>query len=339
MIQEMFSPITLFCRPRRNRKSAAIRALVQETRLHPAQLIAPFFVIEGLHQREAIATLPDTFRLSVDEVIKESEALLALGIRAINLFCYTPAIQKDSNGSQAVQKDNLLQRSIRQIKRALPELLVMSDIALDPYTSHGHDGVVGEDGNILNDPTLEILAQMALRAAEAGCDVVSPSDMMDGRIGYLRKALDQHGFQQVGILSYAVKQASSFYGPFRQALDSTPQFGDKKSYQMNPANVHEALLECQLDEQEGADMLLIKPALTNLDIIAKVRSATHLPLGAFQVSGEWAMLKAAAEQGWIKEENALMEALLAMRRAGADFIFTYGAKKAAQLLVQGFLHN
>jgi len=326
------APLWFARRPRRNRKSPAIRALVQETRLHPAQLVAPLFAIDGKELRIPVPSLPDVFRCSPDVLVTECRSLARVGISAVNLFCYTPATLKDAHGSEATRKGNLLQRVIAEIKAALPECLVMADIALDPYTSHGHDGVTDTHGNILNDPTLEVLSEMAIRAAEAGVDVVSPSDMMDGRIGYIRRALDSAGFAHVSILSYAAKYASSLYGPFRNALDSAPQFGDKKSYQMNPANAREALLECQLDEEEGADMLLIKPALTNLDIIARVRAHTHLPLGAYQVSGEWAMIKACAQNGWMDEEQALLESLLVIRRAGADFIFTYGARMAAERL-------
>lgn len=328
-------PFSLARRPRRNRKSSAIRALIQETRLHPAQLVAPLFAIDGSNLRIPVPSLPDVFRCSTDVLVTECRALAKVGISAVNLFCYTPALLKDATGSEATRKGNLLQRAITEIKTALPECLVMADIALDPYTSHGHDGVTDERGNILNDPTLERLAEMAILAARAGVDVVSPSDMMDGRIGYLRRALDNEGFAQVSILSYAAKYASNFYGPFRDALDSAPQFGDKKSYQMNPANAREALLECQLDEEEGADMLLIKPALTNLDIITRVRASTQLPLGAYQVSGEWAMIKACGQRGWINEEQALLESLLVIRRAGADFILTYGARMAAEQLSRG----
>jgi porphobilinogen synthase len=230
------------------------------------------------------------------------------------------------------KKNNLLQRTISALKKELPELCVMADIALDPFTTHGHDGIVDDSGYVVNDITIKALAEMSLRAAEAGCDIVSPSDMMDGRIKGIREVLDKEGFTNVGILSYAAKYASSLYGPFRDALDSSPQFGDKKSYQMNPANWREALLECALDEQEGADLLLIKPALSNLDIIAKVRAETNLPLGAYQVSGEWAMMKAASQNGWLDFDRLLLETLLCIRRAGADFIFTYGAKAAATLL-------
>jgi porphobilinogen synthase len=323
---------TLLRRPRRNRHTIAIRELVQETHLRTQQLIQPLFVQEGNKLKTPISSLPDNYRLSIDECVKEAEELLSLGVQCVNLFCYTPHEQKDLNATAATEKNNLLQRSIAALKKAHPELCVMADIALDPFTTHGHDGLVDETGYVVNDPTITVLQEMSLRAAEAGCDIVSPSDMMDGRIKAIRQALDKQGFHNTGILSYAAKYASGFYGPFRDALDSSPQFGDKKSYQMNPANWREALLECQLDEEEGADLLLIKPALSNLDIIAKVRNQTNLPLGAYQVSGEWAMIKAAGRNGWIDETRVLLETLLCIRRAGADFIFTYGAKQAARAL-------
>ncbi|MDB6081478.1 MAG: porphobilinogen synthase [Chlamydiia bacterium] len=329
MLTDGFLEITK--RPRRNRKSDALRSLIQETRLHPNDFVAPFFVVEGSCKKIPILSMPGVFRFSIDELLKELTGYVDIGIRAINLFCYTPEEKKDSLGSEARREGNLLQQAIKMIKNKYPELLVMADIALDPFTDHGHDGIV-INHRVANDPTIEALSEMALRAAEAGCDVVSPSDMMDGRIGYIRKALDKAGFHDVGILSYAAKYASAFYGPFRDALDSAPKFGDKKNYQMNPANSREALLECALDEEEGADMLLIKPALTNLDILAKVRQQTMLPLGAYQVSGEYAMIKVAAEKGILDEKRAFFESLLAIKRAGADFIFTYAAKQVAEEL-------
>lgn len=326
------SSFDMLRRMRRNRKSTAVRALVQENHLQASQLVAPFFVMDGEKQRVEIASLPEVYRFSVDELLKELESYVKVGIQAINLFCYTPSEKKDPYGTEGYRKDNLLQTSIRAIKQAFPQLVVMADIALDPYTDHGHDGVVGQNGEIINDESIVALKEMALRAAEAGCDVISPSDMMDGRVLHMRKALDGAGFHNVSILSYAAKYASCFYGPFRDALDSTPKFGDKKSYQLNPANVREALLECLLDEQEGADMLLIKPGLSNLDVIAKVRAQTHLPVGAYQVSGEYAMIKLAAANKLLKEDQAFLETHLCMRRAGCDFIFTYAAKKVASLL-------
>lgn len=327
-----YSALRPIKRPRRNRLTASIRSLVQETHLLPCQLIAPLFVQEGTGCKTAIASLPDVFRYSIDEMIKEAQTLQKLGITTVNLFCYIDHALRDSIGSEAVKQNTLLQRAITALKQAVPDLCVIVDIALDPFTDHGHDGLIDETGYVLNDETIQVLQEMSLRAAEAGADILSPSDMMDGRIGAIRDTLDKHGYTTVSLLSYAVKYASSLYGPFRDILESSPKIGDKKSYQMNPANVREALLECSLDEAEGADLLLIKPALTNLDVIAKVRAMTNLPIGAYQVSGEWAMIKAAGKNGWINEDRVLLETLLSIRRAGADFIFTYGAKRACELL-------
>ncbi|NGX42708.1 MAG: Delta-aminolevulinic acid dehydratase [Chlamydiae bacterium] len=322
-------------RPRRNRKSAAIRALVQETRLHPSDFVVPLFVLEGSNQKEDIPSMPGVFRLSTDLLLKEVAELYQLGIRAIDLFPVIPQEKKDPYGSEAIRSGNLLQQTISSIKRELPEMCVMVDVALDPYTDHGHDGIVNDQGKILNDPTLKVLGQMCVFAAEAGADVVAPSDMMDGRVGYIRQQLDQAGFSDVSILSYAAKYASALYGPFRDALHSAPKFGDKKTYQMNPANCREALLECSLDEWEGADMLLIKPGLAYLDVIAKVREQSELPLGAYHVSGEYAMVMAAAQNGWIDGDRVMMECLLSIKRAGADFILTYAAKEMAKVLNTG----
>jgi porphobilinogen synthase len=319
-------------RPRRNRQTAAIRGLVQETHLHPSQLVAPLFMIEGTSQQQAIVSMPGIYRYSLDLLLKEIIALHQLGIRAIDLFCYVPTEKKDAQGSEAVKQGNLLQQAIRLIKQEIPDMCLMVDIALDPFTTHGHDGVINGQGVVDNDTTLFVLGQMSVLAAEAGADIVAPSDMMDGRVAYIRAALDQAGFSSVGILSYAAKYASAFYGPFREALNSAPKFGDKKDYQMNPANVREALMECQLDEWEGADMLLIKPALPYLDVIAKVREVTTLPLGAYHVSGEYAMVMAAAQNGWLDAKRIFEECLMAIKRAGADFILTYAAKQVAEAL-------
>ncbi len=317
-------------RPRRNRKSPAIRDMLQETRLHPSQLVAPLFIVEGSHQRQLIPSMPGISRLSIDLILREVALLYQLGIRAIDLFAFVPAEKKDRWGSEALRPGNLLTESIRAIKAEIPEMCIMVDIALDPYTDHGHDGLVSDQGEILNDASVEALGKMSLLAAEAGADVVAPSDMMDGRVAYIREILDDAGFTQVNILSYAVKFASAFYGPFRDALQSAPRFGDKKTYQLNPANSREALLECLLDEKEGADMLLIKPALPYLDVIVQARQQSHLPLGAYHVSGEYAMIMAAAQNGWIDGPKAMMEALLSIKRAGADFILTYAAKMIAE---------
>ncbi len=326
------SPFSLQKRPRRNRQTAAIRGLVQETHLHPSQLVSPLFIVEGQTQKQVIASMPGVFRYSLDLLIVEVQQLYQLGIRAVDLFCYVPAEKKDVYGSEAIQPANLLQQAIRLLKQEFPDLCVMVDIALDPFTTHGHDGVLNSQGMVDNDATLQVLARMSILAAEAGADIVAPSDMMDGRVRYIRQALDQEGFQSVGILSYAAKYASAFYGPFREALNSAPKFGDKKHYQMNPANVREALMECQLDELEGADMLLIKPALPYLDVIAKVREITTLPLGAYHVSGEYAMVMAAAQQGWLDASRVFEECLLSIKRAGADFILTYAARQVAEKL-------
>lgn len=326
------APLTLMQRPRRMRRTKALRALAQETRLTPADLVAPLFVVGGTRQSQPIASMPGVFRLSLDLLLEEVEALMACGITAIDLFPVIEPTDKDARGSIALNPRCLLYEAVRQVKRRFPELCLMVDVALDPFTDHGHDGLVNEAGEVLNDATVRLLEAMSLLAAAAGADVVAPSDMMDGRISAIRSALDSGGYFDVAILSYAAKYASSFYAPFREALGSTPRFGDKKGYQLNPANAREALRECALDETEGADMLLIKPALPCLDILAKVRERTQLPLGAYQVSGEYAMLMAAAERGWMEGRGAQLEALLATKRAGADFIFTYGAKEIAPLL-------
>jgi porphobilinogen synthase len=322
--------ITLPMRLRRNRKTPAIRALLQETRLHPSDFVAPLFVLDGDRSRQAISSMPGVFRLSIDLLLKEVEELLTLGIQAVDLFIVVPSDKKDPSGSEALREDNLLVRSITALKAEFPQLCVMADIALDPFTDHGHDGLINAEGDVLNDETLRVLGQLSLLAAQAGVDIVAPSDMMDGRVGYIRSVLDQAGFINVNILAYAAKYASAFYGPFREALSSAPKFGDKKGYQLNPANRREALLECQLDEKEAADMLLIKPALAYLDIIAKVKENTHLPVGAYHVSGEYAMIKAAAQNGWIDGDRAMHECLLSIKRAGADFILTYAAKEMAR---------
>jgi porphobilinogen synthase len=336
-MQKQFLPPTdafldLSRRPRRNRLSPAIRELVQETHLHPSQLVSPLFIVEGELQQQSIASMPGIFRYSLDLLLKEVLELYQLGIRAIDLFCNVPLEKKDLKGTEALRSNNCLQLAIRMLKQEIPEMCVMVDIALDPFTTHGHDGVVDEKGRVDNDETLLILGQMSLLAAEAGADIVAPSDMMDGRVGYIRAMLDRAGFTGVGILSYAAKYASAFYGPFREALNSSPKFGDKKGYQLNPANVREALLECQLDELEGADMLLIKPALPYLDVLTKVRALTTLPLGAYHVSGEYAMVMAAAQRGWVDADQIFLESLTSIKRAGADFILSYASKQVAKHL-------
>lgn len=324
-IEKTQSVFTQEKRPRRNRKSESIRHLLCENRLHPADFIAPFFVLEGEERSEPIESMPGVERMSIDLLLRRVEEVQNSGVRSILLFAYVPAEKKDRYGKEALNRENTIFTALRVLKKEFPNLSIMVDIALDPYTTHGHDGLIDEDGEVLNDPTLEVLAQMALLAAEAGADVVAPSDMMDGRVGFIRKALDREGYTGVSILSYAVKFASAFYGPFRDALDSCPKIGDKKGYQINPANAREALLECTLDEAEGADMLMVKPALAYLDIIAKYKESTLLPVGGYHVSGEYSMVMAAAEKGWIDGPKALAESLISMKRAGADFIVSYVA--------------
>ena len=319
----------LVYRPRRLRRTAPIRGLVRETELSPRQLIYPLFVAEGKSVRDHIDSMPGQFRLSTDELVRECEELYALGVGAVNLFGYSE--EKDELATKSYDSDGLVQRAIRTIKSAVPDLCVQTDVALDPYTTHGHDGLV-IDGEIVNDESVDVLCKMALSHAEAGADWVAPSDMMDGRIGAIRNALDVHGFSQVGILAYSAKYASSFYGPFRGALQSAPKSGNKKTYQMDPANIREALKEIALDLEEGADVVMIKPALCYLDVISRVREAFDAPVAAYNVSGEYAMVVAAAEKGWVDRDSAMMEMLLSIRRAGADMILTYFAKDAAALL-------
>ena len=323
----------LVYRPRRLRRSASIRGLVRETELSPRQLIYPMFVTEGKAVRECIETMPGQFRLSIDELLRECEELYALGIGAVNLFGYS--IEKDELGSMSYDSGGLIQRAVRAIKKTIPELCVQTDVALDPYTTHGHDGLV-INGEIVNDETVEVLYRMALSHAEAGADWIAPSDMMDGRVGAIRNALDGQGFDGVGILAYSAKYASCFYGPFRGALKSAPKSGDKKSYQMDPANTREALREISLDLDEGADVVMIKPALCYLDVISRVRDTFDVPIAAYNVSGEYAMVIAAAEKGWLDKDRAMMEMLLSIRRAGADMILTYFAKDAAAYLRADF---
>lgn len=320
----------LIKRPRRNRKSAAIRDLVQENHLLTTDLVAPYFVCEGKSVRSPISSLPSHFHLSEDHLLEELEELHNLGIRALMLFPVVPPKYKDPTGSYAHSEENHLARVIEKISTQT-ELSIIVDVALDPFTTHGHDGLLSENGQILNDETIVVLEKMSLLYAQAGADVIAPSDMMDGRIGALRQALDSNGFKDTSLMSYTAKYASSFYAPFRHALNSTPSFGNKKGYQMNPANAKEALLEAALDEQEGADFLMVKPASMYLDILHRIREKTNLPLVAYHVSGEYAMLKAAAQQGWLDYEKALFETLLCIKRAGADIIITYGAKELARL--------
>ncbi len=320
-------------RPRRLRQTSAIRGLARETSLHPGHFIYPMFVAEGEHVRDPITTMPGQNRLSIDELLKECEACLRLGIGAVNLFGYS--VEKDDEATKAYDSNGLIQRAVRTLKNELPELCIQTDIALDPYTNHGHDGIV-IDNEIVNDETVEILCKMAVSHAEAGVSWVAPSDMMDGRVGAIREALDESGFSNVSILAYSAKYASCFYGPFRGALDSAPKTGDKKTYQMDPANVREAMREIELDLAEGADIVMVKPALAYLDVIARAKSEFDAPIAAYNVSGEYAMIMAAAEKGWVDQERAMMEVLLSIRRAGADMILTYFAKDAAQTLKRDF---
>lgn len=317
-------------RPRRNRKSTAIRNLVRETTITTNDLIYPLFLIDGSRQQQAISSLPGQYRWSLDKALHEIEECLNLGIQAFVLF---PGIEdnlKDKEATYSYRSDNFYLKSIREIKAKFPEVCLMSDVAMDPYSSDGHDGLV-EAGKILNDETLPILAKMALAQAEAGIDILGPSDMMDGRVGYLREELDENGFEEVSIMSYTAKYASAYYGPFRDALESAPKSGDKKTYQMDPANKYEALIEANLDEAEGADFLMVKPALCYLDIIHLLKKEFDLPIAAYNVSGEYAMLKAAAQNKWLNYDLAMSEMLLSIKRAGADIILTYAAKEFAQL--------
>ncbi|HUD70815.1 MAG TPA: porphobilinogen synthase [Dongiaceae bacterium] len=318
-------------RPRRLRRTAAIRALVRETSLAPGDLIAPLFVRSGRGVRQEIASMPGQFNLSVDEAAAEAEEAQALGIPGVILFGIPDA--KDAQGSGAYDDDGVVQRATREIKKRTPGMLVLTDVCLCEYTDHGHCGVVDGEA-ILNDPTLALLARAAVSQAKAGADIVAPSDMMDGRVRAIRKALDGAGFDDTPILSYAVKYASAFYGPFREAAQSAPQFGDRRSHQMDPANVREALREVRLDLEEGADLVMVKPALPCLDVIRRVRERVSAPIGAYHVSGEYAMIEAAARNGWIDRDRVILESLTAIRRAGADFILTYHAKEAARLLLR-----
>ncbi len=316
-------------RPRRLRESALIRRMVRETRLSVENLILPLFAVHGRGIREPIASMPGVARLSLDELAKEAKDAASMGIPAILLFGI-PAT-KDPRGSEAYAEDGIVQQAARMIKETIPDLLVITDVCLCQYTSHGHCGVV-EDGRVKNDPSVDLLARVALSQAEAGADIVAPSDMMDGRVAAIREALDEGGYSETPIMAYSAKYASAFYGPFREAAESAPQFGDRRSYQMDPGNVVEALREVGLDVDEGADIVMVKPALPYLDVIARVKQEFGLPLAAYSVSGEYAMIKAAGRLGWLDEERVVMEALTAIRRAGADLVITYLAKEAARLL-------
>lgn len=323
----------MLIRPRRNRINEVVRSMVRENFITPANFIAPLFVIDGKDQNIPIKSMPGYARLSIDNLVKEAKLLHSLGVKSVAVF---PAINdslKTPDAREAYNSDGLNARAIGAIKEALPDMMVMGDIALDPYSSDGHDGLVDpKTGEILNDATLEVLAKQAICEAKAGVDIIGPSDMMDGRVGYLREALDEAGFQNTMIMSYTAKYASGYYGPFRDALDSAPKKGDKKTYQMDPANGTEALREAALDEAEGADILMVKPGLPYLDIIYRLKQNFALPIAAYNVSGEYAMVKAAAQNGWIDHDKVVLETLMCFRRAGADVILTYHAKEAAILL-------
>ncbi|WP_430402062.1 porphobilinogen synthase [Fluviicola sp.] len=318
-------------RPRRNRKSAAIRAMVEETQLGPQNLIYPLFLKDGKNIREEVSSLPGNYRWSIDKLLPEFENWMNLGIKTFDLFPAVDEHLKDPIGSYSYADENFYLHIIRTLKEKFPEAVLMSDVALDPYSSDGHDGLV-IDGKIVNDPTLDILGRMSVAQAQAGIDIIGPSDMMDGRVGFIRDELDAAGFQDVSIMSYTAKYASAFYGPFRDALNSAPKSGDKKTYQMNPANKREALIEAELDIAEGADFIMVKPALCYLDIIHLLKENFATPITAYNVSGECAMVYAAAKNGWLDYDRAVMEMLLSIRRAGADGILTYFAPDAARMM-------
>ena len=304
---------------------------MQETHISAANLIFPLFIVDGENQKQEVASLPGIFRYSIDNLLREVESCMKLGLMSFDLFPNIEEALKDKHATEGLRDGNLYLRAIAEVKKNFPEACVVTDVAMDPYSSDGHDGIV-ENGHIMNDETLVVLGKMALAHARAGADIIAPSDMMDGRVGYIRAVLDENGYSNVSIMSYSAKYASAFYGPFRDALQSAPKFGDKKTYQMNPANQREALIEARLDEAEGADFLMVKPALSYLDVIKLVKDNTELPVAAYNVSGEYAMIKAAAQNGWLDGERAMMESLMAIKRAGANVILTYFAKEAARLL-------
>ncbi|OPF17350.1 delta-aminolevulinic acid dehydratase [Microcystis aeruginosa KW] len=318
----------MLIRPRRLRYTPAIRRLVRETELTVNDLIYPLFIMEGENQKVAIPSMADCYRYSLDLLLKEVVNAYNLGINAIALFPLIAEDKKDNFGRESYNPDGLVPRAVKAIKKEVPEIIIITDVALDPFSIYGHDGIV-EDGKILNDETLEVLVKMSLSQAAAGANFVAPSDMMDGRVGAIRRALDAAGYLDVGILAYTAKYASAYYGPFRDALESAPKFGDKKTYQMDGANSREALREASLDITEGADIIMVKPALAYLDIIRRLRDSSHLPVAAYNVSGEYAMIKAAAKQGWIDEKSLILETLISMKRAGADLILTYFAADVA----------
>jgi porphobilinogen synthase len=316
-------------RPRRLRRTEALRGLIRETRLTTAGLIYPMFVCPGTKVRQSVSSMPGIFQLSVDQIVEECREVAQLGIPGIILFGLPEF--KDPRGTSSTSAEGVVQRAIEAIRKSALPLIVITDVCLCEYTDHGHCGVI-ENGEVANDPTLAILAEQALSHARAGADIVAPSDMMDGRVAAIRRKLDEHKFENVAILSYAAKYCSGFYGPFREAAQSAPQFGDRRSYQMDPANAREALKEVALDLEEGADMVMVKPALPYLDVITRVRDAFHVPVGAYNVSGEYAMVKAAVQNGWLEERRVVLEILTGIQRAGADFILTYHAKDVARWL-------
>lgn len=318
-------------RNRRLRATEAVRSLVRETIISPNDFIVPLFVVEGKGVKEEIASMPNYFRFSLDLLEKEVKDLWKLGLKSVLLFVKVPDNLKDNVGTEAINADGLMQRAVKTVKNAVPEMLVMTDVALDPYSSFGHDGVVA-DGKIINDDTTAILAEMSLSHAKAGADFIAPSDMMDGRIFEIRTLLEDEGFHDTGIMSYSAKYASAFYGPFRDALDSAPGFGDKKTYQMDPANREEAIRETLMDIEEGADIVMVKPGLCYLDIVRDIKEAVHVPVAVYQVSGEYAMIKAASEKGWLNHDAVMMEQLTSIKRAGANMIASYFAKDAVKLL-------
>lgn len=324
--------IDLIYRPRRNRVSESMRSLVRENFVQVTDLIMPLFVTDGEAVRQEIKSMPGIFRLSLDLIVKECKELSKLGVPAVVLFPALDDSLKDPFGKESYNEDGLYQRTLRAVKEAVPELTLMTDVALDPYSSDGHDGVVNANGEIVNDETLPILAKMSVSQARAGADVIAPSDMMDGRVGCIRQALDEAGFTNVGILAYSAKYASAYYGPFRDALESAPKQGDKKTYQMDPANVLEAVRETLLDIEEGADMVMVKPGLPYLDVVRAVSEASEVPVAVYNVSGEYAMLKSAGLNGWLDYRKAVTEAMLGFKRAGASMILTYHAREVAQWL-------
>ena len=317
-------------RPRRNRASQAVRDLTQETIVTTDDFIFPLFLLEDPKKKVEVDSMPGIFRLGIEQMLGEIEACLQLCINAFDVFPVVDEKHKDKFATKSYDPNFFYLQALKRIKQEFPEALIMTDVAMDPYSSDGHDGIV-EDGKIINDDTLEVLGKMALAQADTGIDLIGPSDMMDGRVGFIRDALDRNGYSEVGIMSYTAKYASGFYGPFRDALDSAPKFGDKKTYQMNPANKAEAIVEAELDYGEGADMMMVKPALAYLDVISDLKRSFPIPIAAYNVSGEYSMLKASAEKGWLDYDKVMVETLTSIKRAGADIILTYAAKEFAEL--------